>query len=81
MKQEDTLFRMLAIIQRIVTPTLKEGDLPSLQRDVHAALTMFERDFPLSMQVSNMYFINQLFLESLGIHFVLNVTYILLMLL
>ena len=52
--QVTVMFQMLAVIQRIVTPTLKEGDILLLQRDVYATLIMSERDFPLSMQVSNM---------------------------
>ncbi|XP_061190168.1 uncharacterized protein LOC133198027 [Saccostrea echinata] len=49
-KQEDTLQKMLHVIKRIVSPTLKEEDLPHLQREVHSSLALFERDFPLSMQ-------------------------------
>ncbi|XP_052694496.1 uncharacterized protein LOC128172788 [Crassostrea angulata] len=34
----------------MVSPQLKEEDIPELQEDAHSALSLFERDFPLSMQ-------------------------------
>lgn len=42
-QQEETLRKVLDVIRRLVTPTL--------QKDAHTALVLFERDFPLSMQV------------------------------
>ncbi|XP_062609392.1 uncharacterized protein LOC134271156 [Saccostrea cucullata] len=49
-QQEETLFIIVNLIKRMVSPQLTEEDIPSLQEDVHTGLAMFERDFPLSMQ-------------------------------
>lgn len=49
-QQEEILLLVLNIIKRMVSPQLKEKDIPELQEDAHSALSLFERDFPLSMQ-------------------------------
>uniref|UniRef100_A0A8W8JI53 Uncharacterized protein n=1 Tax=Magallana gigas TaxID=29159 RepID=A0A8W8JI53_MAGGI len=49
-QQEETLLLVLNVIKRMVSPQLKEEDIPELQEDAHSALSLFERDFPLSMQ-------------------------------
>lgn len=41
---------VLNIIKRLVSTQLKKEDIPELQKDAHSALSLFERDFPLSMQ-------------------------------
>lgn len=50
-QQKEALRKVLDVIRRLVTPTLSQQDLPFLQKDAHTALVLFERDFPLSMQV------------------------------
>lgn len=51
-QQETTLSKLCNVIKRITSPQLFIADLPSLQADTHEALALFERDFPLSMQVN-----------------------------
>ncbi|XP_062612111.1 uncharacterized protein LOC134273911 [Saccostrea cucullata] len=48
--QEETLFFLLNVLKRMITPVLKECDVQQLQDDVHTALCLLEKDFPLSLQ-------------------------------
>ncbi|XP_062596774.1 uncharacterized protein LOC134258258 [Saccostrea cucullata] len=49
-KQEETLFFVFDTLKRVISSSIYQAAIEQLQIDVHHALCLVERDFPLSLQ-------------------------------
>ncbi|XP_063437818.1 uncharacterized protein LOC134718894 [Mytilus trossulus] len=49
-QQEKTLFQLFDVLSRLVKPSYLKDEIPTLIEDTHIAVTLLERDFPLTLQ-------------------------------
>ena len=54
-QQEETLFNLFGVIRRLVQPSFVKEDISQLMIDTSTAVTLLERDFPLTLQVFEAY--------------------------
>ena len=50
-KQRKTLYKLLDVITLLYAEEIDMGSIDQLEQDLHRVLALFERDFPLSLQV------------------------------
>ena len=50
-RQRATLFVFLDCLSRVLSESHQIGDLPSLEEEMNVVIALFERDFPISVQV------------------------------
>lgn len=51
-RQRSTFFRFLNVIASLCKDSVSTGDIPALCEELNVALTLVERDFPVSVQLN-----------------------------